>query len=478
MRVITWRKIVANRAVRSVVVAPFVLFLFTVLPADDGADTRSVQQLAEAIAKLEAQIAELQEELSALRDEEKPPEVAEADELDDLRREAEAAAGEPKPEDEAPQKPAVGRQRALQALNPEISYLGDFSWDWTDSEIDDQFVLRGAEIGFQSTLDPYTRFKGFLSAHQELPELEDPALVHEEDLEEEEAHGHAHDSEINVTLEESYIEWVALPLKSRLRVGKFRQQYGTLNRWHPHALPSTDVPFALRNLFGHEGLIGLGVGYDLPLPKLWASANGLTLEVVNPDNDSAFLGGSFGDPVVLLRHTGFFDLGPDTYFDLNLNWMNGPNDREDDSRTTTIYGTDFNFVWEPVNRAKYRGLELRGEYIVSRFDEEDGSTVDSQSFYTYLTWKLNRRWIVGFRYDNAELPWDRFELFDGVPFREGLRETAWTPFLTFWQSEFVRLRLQYQNATRDFDFPQGDGDEERVWLQVTFAAGPHKHEAY
>jgi len=468
MEIDTFRKMLAYRAVRSVVVAPLVFFLFTVLPANDEGDAPTVRQLAEAIALLEAQIAELKEELNALRDEEKPSETGEADELDDLRRDAEAAAGEPEPEDEAPQEPAVGHQRSLQALNPEISFLGDFSWDWFDGAIDDQFVLRGAEIGFQSALDPYTRFKGFLSAHQELPEPEHPDHEHE----------HGHDSEINVTLEESYIEWVALPLSSRLRVGKFRQQYGTLNRWHPHALPSTDMPFALRNLFGHEGLIGLGVSYELPLPKLWASTNGLMIEIVNPDNDSAFLGGSFGDPAVLLRHTGFFDLGEDSYFDLNFTWMTGPNDRHDNDLMTTIYGTDFNFVWEPVERARYRGFELRGEYILTRFDEEDHGAVKSQSFYAYLTWKLNRRWIVGLRYDDAELPWDRFELYDGGPFREGLRETAWTPFLTFWQSEFVRLRLQYQNADRDFASPRGPEADERFWFQVTFAAGPHKHEAY
>jgi hypothetical protein len=47
-----------------------------------------------------------------------------------------------------------------------------------------------------------------------------------------------------------------------------------------------------------------------------------------------------------------------------------------------------------------------------------------------------------------------------------------------WQSEFVRLRLQYQHASRDFAWAHGPDDDDRVSLQVTFAGGPHKHEAY
>ena len=57
-------------------------------------------------------------------------------------------------------------------------------------------------------------------------------------------------------------------------------------------------------------------------------------------------------------------------------------------------------------------------------------------------------------------------------------ERAWTPFVTFWQSEFVRMRLQYQDVSRDFASPRGDTSDKRVWWQVTFAAGPHKHASY
>jgi hypothetical protein len=467
---------------RSVITLALFLFLLTpAIPADDDPTTydklaeqiRLLEELlehlteerAQEIEELKGRIAALEKELDATREE------RQKEDLEQLLAEAEEATVEQaikEKEAEAQREVFVGRQRNLQALNPEISFLGDVSYDWTDTAVQDQFLLRGSELGFQAPLDPYTRFKAFLGAH-----AEPPALAEEHG---EEEHDHDH---ISLGVGEAYMEWVALPGNMRLRVGKFRQQYGTLNRWHIHALPSVDVPFALRNIFGGHGLVGLGVGADWQLPGVWASSNGLTVEVVNADNHSAFAGSHFSDPTVLLRHTGFFDLGEDAYFEIGLNGVAGPNDEEGEL-DTTVYGLDFNYVWEPIQRTKYRNVELRGEYLHTRFEtgEEEFGTVDTDSFYAYLSWKFSRRWIVGLRYDDAELPSPRIELFHEQPFTEGLKERAWSPFLTFWQSEFVRLRLQYQHASRDFDWAHGPDDDDRLWLQVTFAAGPHKHEAY
>jgi hypothetical protein len=421
------------------------------------------EQHSQEIERLKEQIAALEEQLAAAREE------RQQEELEQLLADASEATVEQaikEQEAEAQREVFVGRQRSLQALNPEMSFLGDVSYDWSDSAVRDQFLLRGAELGFQAALDPYTRFKAFLGAHGEAP------VLGEEESED------GHDS-MSLGIGEAYMEWVALPFNMRLRVGKFRQQFGTLNRWHIHALPSVDIPFALRDIFGHHGLVGLGVGADWQLPGLWASSNGLTVEIVNADNGNAFAGSHFRDPTVLLRHSGFFDLGENTYFELGLNGVRGPNDEEGDLKTT-VASADFNFVWEPINRTKYRNVEVRGEYLHTRFEtgDEEYGTVTSDSLYAYLSWKFTRRWIVGLRYDNAELPSPRVTLLNDQPFTEGLREEAWSPFLTYWQSPFVRLRLQYQHASRDFSWPHGPDDDDRLWLQVTFAAGPHKHEAY
>jgi hypothetical protein len=191
----------------------------------------------------------------------------------------------------------------------------------------------------------------------------------------------------------------------------------------------------------------------------------------------AFAGSDWNDPAFLLRHTGFFELGADAYFDLGLNWTRGPN-TETGNEKTDIYGFDFAYVWEPTRSARYRNLELRGEYIHTDYDPGFTEAVSSDSFYAYLFGRLSRRWVLGLRYDNAELPGFRDEIYEPAEFLEGLRDVGWTPFLTYWQSEFVRLRLQYQRVDRDFISFRGPETDNRLWLQVTFAAGPHKHESY
>lgn len=424
-------------------------------------------QLRERIAELEQRLDQQAEDES---DEDLAELLAEAEELtsDEAAREDEI---------EAERKSAKGLQRSLQSMNPEISFIGDVAYEYTAGEMKDGFRLLGAELGLQAALDPYTRFKAFLGAHQEPFELEleqDPGAPASDE--------HAHGETIDLHIGETYMEWVGLPTRLRLTVGKFRQQYGTLNRWHLHALPTAEMPFALRNTFGDMGLVGIGVGLYWQLPRLWASSNSLTLQVTNADNPIAFAGADWQDPAFLLRHTGFFDLGPSSYFDLGLNAVWGANDETGDNKTL-VAGIDFNFLWEPVQRARYRSVELRGEWIHTRAQDALAPTVDSDSFYTYLTVRLNRRWSVGFRFDHAELPFDRYHLYDPdsleeIAFREGLHEVAVTPYLTFWQSEFVRLRLQYQRAHRDFVGAWGGDPDDKVWLQATFGAGPHKHEEY
>jgi hypothetical protein len=387
--------------------------------------------------------------------------------LDDAKKAAEA-----EPDQEAERKPGQSGQRLQSLLNPEISFLGDFSYNWSDQAIRNEFVLRGAELALQAPLDPYTRFKAFLVGHQHATHLEfepEGAPPAEED--------HAHSDEISINVEEAYMEWVGLPWNSRVRLGKFRQQSGTLNRWHIHSLPSTDSPLALRNVFGPEGLVGLGVSLDFQLGSLWASSNSLTIEITNGDNSMVFAGPHFSEPAFLIRHTGFFDLGDWSYFEVGITGLTGANN-EEGTRDTRIGSIDFNYLWEPEGKGKHKGLVIRGEFLRTLFEEETGTKVGANSWYTYITWQMARNLYVGMRIEDAELVSDRIVIDPDETFEAGLGLQAITAYVTYWQSEFVRLRLQVQRAERDVALASGPMDDNRAWLQVTFAAGPHKHESY
>lgn len=96
--------------------------------------------------------------------------------------------------------------------------------------------------------------------------------------------------------------------------------------------------------------------------------------------------------------------------------------------------------------------------------DDDGEEADrALGVWSLAELRLSERWHAGGRFDWSENP-------------EDPDETAWlvSPTLTWWQSEFVRLRLEYDLVGRSFI----QDDEGRLWLQVTFAMGPHKHETY
>jgi len=77
--------------------------------------------------------------------------------------------------------------------------------------------------------------------------------------------------------------------------------------------------------------------------------------------------------------------------------------------------------------------------------------------------RVGQQWLLGARLDWTENPLDP-------------DDTAWllSPTLTWWQSEWVRLRLEYDLLSRSLP----DEREGRLWMQMSFAMGPHKHETY
>ena len=75
--------------------------------------------------------------------------------------------------------------------------------------------------------------------------------------------------------------------------------------------------------------------------------------------------------------------------------------------------------------------------------------------------KVAEQWLLGARYDWVQDPADT-------------SRSAWSfsPTLTFWESEFVRLRAEY-------DFLHNPEETRKQFtIRVTFAMGPHRHEAY
>ena len=345
----------------------------------------------------------------------------------------------PPPFSEAPAAPTKakafsGGERALQALNPEISVTGDTTARLSDDPGNrefNRFNFDGFEMALQHPLDPYSEAKFFVA-------FEDGEF----------------------SLEEGYISYSALPGRLGLKVGRFHTNFGKLNRYHKHALPWADRDLPTRTFFGDEGLIGTGVSLSWLPPRLpIAHSNELNFEVVNNDNEAIFSGRGFGDPVYIGRLLNYYDVNENAYVEWGVSaatshWDEGKRHR------STVYGLDLTYRWQPLRRALYRSFELRSEVFYNQRTRSPGG--NPLGFYSSGEYQLSRRWFAGLRYQFSE----QFE--DTDRHASGL-----SPFLTFWQSEFVRLRAQY-----DLLSPSSGDAENRFFFQLTWSIGPHKHEAY
>ena len=385
------------------------------------------------------------------------PEVTDQDATTDalarLRAAARAAAGGAAPDTTARTQGTqefVGRARSLQALNPEISLNGDvYASIQSETPRTENFIPREFELSFISALDPFTRAKVFLSAEEEGGRIE----VFPDGGEEGEEGG--------VAVEEGYIEWVALPGGLGIKVGRFFQQFGQLNRWHSHALQFQSRSLPHLAFIGEESLAQDGASAHWLLPTGGSGAYEATVEVTRSRNEILF--GESHRLSFLGHMNGFWQLSGSTDLDLGVSALLGDYRDLTGRRGNRLFGAEMSFNWAPPERSLYRGVVVRGGVMLSDPGAVSGLAEPDAALgvWSLAEVKLSRQWIAGGRYEWVENP-------------EDPTESAWlaSPALTYWQSEYVRLRAEYDvlgnpgNTTGQFT------------LRITFAMGPHKHETY
>jgi len=262
---------------------------------------RQISDLEKRVREMERQhaieIQELNEKLQALSQEQE--EKAEEDAIADLRKQAEADAAKEEVEEEPKQTIFQAGWLSLQDLNPEISVTGDMFYQYTcrDGVGHSDFVFRNLGLHFQAYLDPYTRFKAAVPVNE---------------------HG--------AELGEAYLTRFGIVHGLNGTAGKFRQQFGVVNRWHKHALDQLDFPLALRQIFGEGGLNQTGISLDYTLPPFGNCIQEVTLQVTNGENKRLFSGNFVSLPATLLHYKNYRDLSKDTYLEWGLTGLVGWNE--------------------------------------------------------------------------------------------------------------------------------------------------------
>jgi len=362
-----------------------------------------------------------------------PKQPAEADPLAAIRAAADSAAiaaGAPPAADTAVVPTVfVSRQRNQSSMNPEISATGDVQFAAQTDIQGLDMQLAEVELSLQATLDPYSATKIFLTWGED-----------------------------EIGVEEAYIYWTGLPGKFRADVGKYRLAVGELNRWHRHALPETNYPLVYQAFLSPDGLSGVGASFYTTLPiSIAKGTSEVFLQAAAIESEALNDGGK--QPALLGRLQNFWQLSRSTYMQLGFTGIGAQNG--DSSLTSNLFGADLRFTWRPPHAGTRQDVTWRTEgYRLQRLS--DAPTTTRYGMYSDLAWRLSKRWVVGGRYDYVEAPY-------------GVEDTNWraTAVATWWQSEFVYLRLQAFRNHLD-----STGSLDNLTLQVVWAMGPHKHETY
>ena len=339
-------------------------------------------------------------------------------------------------------------------VNPDISFLGDLLIKGDKDSF--SLITSGVEITAQGYVNPFARADLFL---------------------------HLHDGEGIIEIEEAFITVErGLPLNLGLRAGKFRPEFGKINREHTHTYHYILASRPVQSLLGEEMWSSAGVELSTLVPLPWYSKfsfstmqNGMGVHghedhshdmreekkewygdkrlIEKQDSDSKDTG------VVAFRFSNFLELNQITHFETGLNHYRSLHDDEE-----TISGVDLKFKWRPD---KFRSFTIQGEVMQNTGEEEheedkyhkedhsdEGGTIIA---YGWLNMQINKIWNIGLIMDYSsemhEAQYKSFGVFGG--------------FSPVEESSVFRVRFHQEYH----------GDEAPIFsvvAQLIWSLGPHK----
>jgi len=321
------------------------------------------------------------------------------------------------------------------------------------------------------------------------------------------------EGETIIEAEEAFLETLSLPWNLQVKGGQFFTEFGRLNLQHPHAWDFVDQPLANGRFLGGDGLRGAGarVSWLTPTPfypeLLFTVQNshGETAHSFRSDHEGeAFFGrlpsaGSvrqLGDLLFVPRYMASFNLSDAQTLLAGASAAFGPNG-SGDGTGTQIYGLDLFWKWKPVDHhGGFPFVSWQTEGMLRRFQAaafnwdldgngaaDDGELVDPATgqpallpretltdygLYSQVACGFRKGWVAALRGDYV-FPDKRGRYEDQVgPDLDRASRWRLSPNLTWYPSEFSKLRLQY-----NYDRRNTLGDDHSVWVQFEFLLGTH-----
>ena len=288
------------------------------------------------------------------------------------------------------------------------------------------------------------------------------------------------------SIEEAYIDTLALPDGLSVRLGRFFSNIGYLNSHHTHTDNFVDRPLPYQAfLAGQYGDDGAQLRWVAPL-DVFLEFGGELFRGENFPTAGANRGGI--GTHTLFAHAGG-DVGDENSWLAGASVLDAKTTQADDgfSGDHKLYIADATWKWAPNGNTKDGGVTLRSEYFL---DQRDGTysaptgdaidlttlpaadpledpalsqpwVGDRRGVYVEAVYRLNRSWDVGYRFDKLWAANTGPYASDFDPVRSSVE-------LTWRNSEFSFFRLQYSH-----DDPTRTTTDNALFLQYDVSLGAH-----
>jgi len=289
------------------------------------------------------------------------------------------------------------------------------------------------------------------------------------------------DGEVEVEIEEAWVETLGLPGGLAIRMGRFFSDIGYLNSRHFHSWDFADQPLVYQVFLGQQYL-------DDGLRLRWLAPTDFYLEfsgeVLRGDRYPAGGAANSGFGATTLSAQTGGDVGFSNSWLFGLSWLGAEAvDRESGSEDEPLLFTgdtdlliaDFVWKWAPNGNWRQRNFTFQAEYLWRNengaYAEPGGSTgpwdVDQDGWYAQAVYQPFPRWRFGARMDRMSGD-DPGSFWLGTPlYPVGSDPTRYSLMVDWSNSEFSRLRFQY-----NYDSASEESDNQ-FGLQYIFSIGAH-----
>lgn len=331
------------------------------------------------------------------------------------------------------------------------------------------FNARNTELAFDGAVDPY--FEGFAN------------IVFLLD----------NDNETQVELEEAFMRTTSLPYNLQIKAGQFFADFGRLNPTHPHTWDFADTPLVNGLFLGPDGLRGVGAqgSWTLPVPwysqLIFASQNGrgeTGFSFRNPGDNGMFFDRvttdrevrGLQDFVWIPRFENSFNLSDTQTVLAGVSGAFGSNETGANSRTQ-IYGADLLYKWKSSHaEGGFPFVKWQTEFMYRRFQAGHGAndsfpvaeTFHDWGVYSQVLWGFKKGWVAGIRGDYVNMQDSQYT--NDLDRQSRSRISA---NLTWYPTEFSKLRLQYNHDFLEENFFLSDREVDSLFFQFEFILGAH-----